>query len=71
MYQPVRVYNEHRSYQRILLRNNVTEPIHHYKMTKVTFNLANSPYLVIKSVQQLTSDENVESLVRYYPQFLR
>jgi len=57
MFRQVFISADDRQYQRILWRNNPEEPIKVYKLNTVTYGLTSSPYLAIRTVQQLAADE--------------
>ncbi|XP_018369742.1 PREDICTED: uncharacterized protein LOC108765485 [Trachymyrmex cornetzi] len=56
MYRQVRIKPEHRAYQCILWRSNPEEPPTTYSLNTVTYGVASSPFLAIRSLQQLSVD---------------
>ncbi|XP_059056144.1 uncharacterized protein LOC131850012 [Achroia grisella] len=57
MYLQIKVDEASSNYQRLLWRNNSTEDIKHYRMTRVTFGTASAPYLATKTLHQLAKEE--------------
>lgn len=50
-------------YQRLLWRSSQEEEVKEYTMMRVTFGVSSSPYLAVKSIQQLAKDECKEHKV--------
>ncbi|KMQ82936.1 gag-pol protein, partial [Lasius niger] len=57
------VHPEDRNLQRIVWRSNESETVREYNLNTVTYGLACAPYLALRTLQQLASDEE-----RIYPQ---
>lgn len=57
MYLQVMVQKTDADYQRILWRNNPTDPLKDYRLLRVTFGTASAPYLAVKTLQQVAEDE--------------
>lgn len=58
MYRQIRVNEEDADkYQRLLWRSNEEEEIKEFVMSRVTFGVSPSPYLAVKTIQQLAKDE--------------
>lgn len=60
MFRQIRVTEMHRPYQRLLYRFSLNEPVEEYQMNTVMFGLKSSPYLAIRTLNQLVSDEAVD-----------
>ncbi|KAJ8723487.1 hypothetical protein PYW08_003399 [Mythimna loreyi] len=45
------------TYQRLLWREEETDPIKEYRMLRVTFGTASAPYLAVRTLHQLAEDE--------------
>lgn len=58
MYRQIQVCHEHQNYQRILWRFSQHEPISSYRLTTVTYGVSSAPYLALRTLQQLASDES-------------
>ncbi|XP_050444020.1 uncharacterized protein LOC126847685 [Adelges cooleyi] len=59
------VTEAHRPYQRLLYRFSLDEPVQEYQMNTVTFGQKSSPFLAIRTLHQLATDEAVnEPLVQ-------
>ncbi|XP_074033086.1 uncharacterized protein [Leptinotarsa decemlineata] len=56
MYRMIWLAEEHRKFQRILWRFSPSEPIADYQLNTVTFGVASSPYLAIRTLHQLAND---------------
>ncbi|XP_024870700.1 uncharacterized protein LOC112453905, partial [Temnothorax curvispinosus] len=63
MYRQILVHPEDRGFQRILWRQKVTEILRELLLNTVTYGLACSPFLAIRSLIQLANDEKAR-----YPQ---
>ncbi|KMQ81720.1 hypothetical protein RF55_25447, partial [Lasius niger] len=63
MYRQILVHPGDRNLQRIVWRSNESETIREYNLNTVTYGLACAPYLAIRTLRQLASDEE-----RTYPQ---
>ncbi|XP_024883847.1 uncharacterized protein LOC112462352 [Temnothorax curvispinosus] len=63
MYRQILVHPEDRGFQRILWRRKVTELLRELLLNTVTYGLACSPFLAIRSLIQLANDEKAR-----YPQ---
>lgn len=57
MYRQILVRKEDQDYQRIVWRQNPTEPISEYRLCTVTYGTSCAPYLAIKVLRQLACDE--------------
>ncbi|XP_058456563.1 uncharacterized protein LOC131433960 [Malaya genurostris] len=57
MYRQIRVNDEDVRYQRILWRENRSQPIRVYDLRTVTYGLASSPFLATMALRQLAEDE--------------
>lgn len=58
IYRQIRVNEEDADkYQRLLWRSNEEEEIKEFVMSRVTFGVSPSPYLAVKTIQQLAKDE--------------
>ncbi|KAL0880272.1 hypothetical protein ABMA27_002729 [Loxostege sticticalis] len=57
MYRQIKVDEADIDYLRILWRNGIDDEIKHYRMKRVTFGVACSPYLAVKTLQQVALDE--------------
>ena len=51
------VKKKHQDFLRVLWRENPGEPVREYRFTCVVFGLASSPYLAMKTLQQLAENE--------------
>ncbi|XP_037297855.1 uncharacterized protein LOC119190306 [Manduca sexta] len=57
MYRMILIAKDNLDYQRILWRRDPTQEVEDYRMLRVTFGTASAPYLAIKTLQQLSIDE--------------
>ncbi|XP_072400416.1 uncharacterized protein [Diabrotica undecimpunctata] len=57
MYRNILVAPEHTDYQRVLWRFSSAEEIQEYRLLTVTFGIVSSPYLALRTLQQLALDE--------------
>ena len=57
MFTQIQVAPQHCDFQRIVWRFSPTEPLKNYRLSRVTFGLACSPYLANKVIIQLAHDE--------------
>ncbi|XP_050435209.1 uncharacterized protein LOC126842324 [Adelges cooleyi] len=65
MFRQIVVTEAHRPYQRLLYRFSLDEPVQEYQMNTVTFGQKSSPFLAIRTLHQLATDEAVnEPLVQ-------
>lgn len=55
MYLQILVLPEQRDYQRLLWRFDHQEPLQEYRLNCVTFGVRSSPYLAIRTVQELVA----------------
>ncbi|XP_073944568.1 uncharacterized protein [Choristoneura fumiferana] len=60
MYRQVLVTSEDTDYQRILWRENESEDLREYRLLRVTFGTAPAPYLAVKTLQRVATDEGHE-----------
>lgn len=56
MYRQICLESSHWDYQRVFWRNNPSEPIQIYNLTTITFGVSSSPYLAIRCLKQLPTD---------------
>ncbi|XP_024868045.1 uncharacterized protein LOC112452177 [Temnothorax curvispinosus] len=59
MYRQVLVHPDDRDYQRIVWRPTPTSEVLDYRTNTVTYGMASSPFLAIRSIKQLAKDEQV------------
>lgn len=69
MFRQIVVTPEHRPYQRLLFRFKPYDPVQTFEMSTVTFGQRSSPFLAIRTLHQLATDEAakypaVERLIR-------
>ncbi|KAK2577714.1 hypothetical protein KPH14_000812, partial [Odynerus spinipes] len=57
MYRQIRVHDDDAEYQRIVWRDEPSAPPRDFKLTTVTYGTAAGPYLALRTLQQLASDE--------------
>lgn len=57
MYRQIKMAEKDIPYQRVLWRDGIHGPIQEYELTTVTFGLAAAPYLAIRTLLKLASDE--------------
>lgn len=57
MYLQILVHPAHQPFQLVLWRNNGSEELDTYKLTRVTFGVNSSPYLACRTLRQLANDE--------------
>ncbi|KAL1447145.1 hypothetical protein WDU94_009863 [Cyamophila willieti] len=57
MFLMIHVIEAHRKYLKFLWRSSPEEPIHTYQMNRVCFGVRSSPYLSLRTLRQLASDE--------------
>ncbi|XP_022817401.1 uncharacterized protein LOC111350200 isoform X1 [Spodoptera litura] len=57
MYRMILVTKEDRDLQRILWRNDPSQPVKDYRLTRVTFGTASAPYLAVRTLHQVADDE--------------
>ncbi|XP_037872899.1 uncharacterized protein LOC119629793 [Bombyx mori] len=58
MYLQILLYEEDADrYQRLLWRENDTDPIKEYRMLRVTFGTAAAPHLAVRTLHQVADDE--------------
>ena len=56
MYREILLDDPDKQYHRFLWRASPGEPIEDYKMNRVTFGVAGSPYLAVRTLQQVAQD---------------
>ncbi|XP_012285782.1 uncharacterized protein LOC105702648 [Orussus abietinus] len=61
MYRQINVSDKHRNLQCIVWRFNSDEPISTFRLNTVTYGLASSPFLAIRSLHQVALDHKTES----------
>ncbi|XP_060807713.1 uncharacterized protein LOC132903428 [Amyelois transitella] len=59
MYRQVRIHDDDTRFQRILWRFNPDEPLGQFELLTLTFGTACAPHLVVKSLQRLADDEQL------------
>lgn len=57
MYRQILVHPSHRRFQRILFRFSLSDPVRVYELNTVTYGVASSPYIALRTLKQLSSDE--------------
>jgi len=57
MYRQIKIISEHQQYQTILWRYSTEEPIKEYTLTTVTYGTSSAPFLAVRTLQQLATDE--------------
>jgi hypothetical protein len=57
MFRQVRIHDSQLKYQQILWRSNTSDPIQTYQLNTVTYGTTSAPYLAIKTLHQLATDE--------------
>lgn len=57
MYRQVLVKPDHRAYQRILWRFSPDSPVQEFELNTVTYGVSSAPFLAIRTLLQLASDE--------------
>lgn len=57
MFRQIEITEEHRAYQRLLYRFELSDPVQTFEMTTLTFGQRSSPFLAIRTLQQLMMDE--------------
>ncbi|CAH0564505.1 unnamed protein product [Brassicogethes aeneus] len=57
MYRQIEVTKSHQDFQRILWRFSPTDPVSTYRLLTVTYGVNSSPFLAIRTIQQLANDE--------------
>ncbi|KAK2575370.1 hypothetical protein KPH14_008479 [Odynerus spinipes] len=57
MYRQIRVHDDDAEYQRIVWRDEPSASPRDFKLTTVTYGTAAAPYLALRTLQQLASDE--------------
>ncbi|XP_022824808.1 uncharacterized protein LOC111355259 [Spodoptera litura] len=57
MYRFIKIHREDQPFQRILWRWTINQPIEEYELTTVTYGTTAAPYLAIRTLQQLATDE--------------
>lgn len=62
MYRCILIDESQRKYQHILWRDSPSEPIKVYELCTVTYGVASSPFLAIRTLQQLAADEGARFL---------
>ncbi|XP_044727788.1 uncharacterized protein LOC123291538 [Chrysoperla carnea] len=58
MYRQIKIQKSHRRYQRLVWRFSKNEPISVYEISVVAFGVTSSPYLALRTMHQLASDES-------------
>lgn len=56
MYCQVAIHHEHKKYQKLLWKENKTEPIQGYQIDRVAFGQTAAPYLAIRAMHQCAED---------------
>ena len=57
MYRQINLVQDHRRFQRLLWRSSADEPIGVYELNTVAFGVKASPFLALRTLQQLAEDE--------------
>jgi hypothetical protein len=57
MYRMIDIHPEHRDYQRIVWKFSPEEPIKTYQLNTVTYGMTSSPFLAIRTLQELARSE--------------
>ncbi|XP_011687494.1 PREDICTED: uncharacterized protein LOC105449811 [Wasmannia auropunctata] len=57
MFRQIMIHTEESNFQRILWRSSPDQPVTHYRLMTVTYGTATVPYLAMRVLQQLCSDE--------------
>lgn len=57
MYRQIKVKLSDQSFQRILWRENSSDPLQCFQLTTVTYGMNCSPYLALRTLRQLATDE--------------
>lgn len=57
MYRQIEVAPKDSNYQRIVWRNQPSEPLKHFNLVTVTYGTSPAPFLAVRSLQQLATDE--------------
>ncbi|XP_028157279.1 uncharacterized protein LOC114350612 [Ostrinia furnacalis] len=57
MYRNIMIRESDRDFQRIVWRTSPEEPLRDYRLCTVTFGVSSSPYLALRTIQQLAHDE--------------
>lgn len=57
MYRQILVKREHQDMQRIVWREDVNQPIQHFRLKTVTYGTSSAPYQAVKTIQRLADDE--------------
>lgn len=64
MYRQISMASEYRRYQRILWRNNEREKLQQFQLTTVTFGLTSSSSQAIRTLIQISKDEDINPTVK-------
>lgn len=59
MYRQINIADDQQDLQRIIWRESPNLPLSEYKLKTITYGTANAPYLAIRTLFQLASDENI------------
>ena len=59
MYRQINLVENHRCFQRILWRSSPNNPVEAYELNTVSFGVKSSPFLALRTVQQLAEDEKM------------
>lgn len=60
MFRQILIHEDDQRYQKILWREKVEDPIQEYEMTTVTFGTSSAPFLAIKALQTLASENEAQ-----------
>lgn len=60
MYRQIRMDVKDSEYQRIVWRENESDPIRDYKLTTVTFGTTSAPFSAINTIWRVADDEASE-----------
>ena len=56
MYREILLTNPDKQYHRFVWRSSVEQPLQEFKMNRLTFGVAASPYLAVRTLQQIAED---------------
>ena len=66
MYRGVEISPADRNLHRFLWRKHPDDPIQEYEMTRITFGVAASPYLAVRTLQQTAKDHSHDPIASYH-----
>lgn len=56
MFRQILVDDQHRHWQQILWRDDIDQPVRAYRLNTVTYGMASSPYVAVRTLQQCAMD---------------